>query len=36
MYCEVNSTGEILVINISLSLSLDYHFKMYSMHNPNR
>ena len=36
MYCKLNSTGGILVINISLLLSLDYHFHMYSMHDPNR
>ena len=36
MYCKLNSTGVILVINISLLLSLDYPFHIYSMHDTNR
>jgi hypothetical protein len=39
MYFELNSTGVILIniiYHILLSLNLDYHFHMYSMHDPNR
>jgi hypothetical protein len=36
MYCELISTIVILVINIPLSLSLDYHFHVCSMHEPNQ
>ena len=36
MYCELISAVVILVINIPLSVSLDYHFLVYSMHDPNQ
>ena len=44
MYCEMICTIVISLINIpiyvcvghTLSLSLDYHSQMYSMHDPNR
>jgi hypothetical protein len=34
--CELISAPEILLIKIPLSLSLDYHSHVYSMHDPNR
>ena len=36
MYCELISALVVLLINIPLSLSVDYHSHMYSMHDPNR
>jgi len=33
MYCELISAPVILLINLLLSLSLDYHSLMYSTHN---
>ena len=36
MYYELISAVVILVINIPLSVSLDYHFLVYSMHDPNQ
>ena len=36
MYCELISAVVILVINLPLSLSLDYHAQIYSMRDPNQ
>ncbi len=36
MCCELISALVVLLINIPLSLSVDYHSQMYSMHDPNR
>ena len=35
MYCELIFAPVILLINLLLSLSLDYHSLIYSMHNSN-
>ena len=36
MYCKLISGLVVLLINMPLSLNVDYHFHMYSMHDPNR
>ena len=36
MYCELIPAPVIILIDLLLSLSLDYHSLMYSIHDPNR